>query len=103
MRHQIVEIPENLNENEQSVLIALADECEKNGYDFGFSDEIELPEGITKNMIPGYVSQLSQKGYIISYSDDPEWRNGFQISRSACKVLGLDQNCAACDCFGNFL
>ena len=80
----------NLNDNEQKVLDALVKEF--NG-DFGFTEHQYLDQsildGITKAQLSGYVSILQDKGWIWTYTGDPEWKNGFEITKQAADHLGI--------------
>ena len=58
----------SLNENERTAFRA----CVQNtkdvaGGDFGFTDEIRTPDGMTRNQLKGYLGQLTQKGYVRVY------------------------------------
>jgi len=60
----------NLNQNEILVLKAIATASDANGGDFTyFEDVMDEIESFSDNQVKGYISQLSQKGYI-SNSDD---------------------------------
>jgi hypothetical protein len=61
----------NINSNEAAILDAAFDAAASNGQDFGFSDEIEMPKGIARKSLSGYMSQLSQKELVCCYDDEP--------------------------------
>ena len=63
--------PQDLNANELAILNAAYDAASANGQDFGFVDEIEMPKGLKRSSLSGYMSQLSQKDYVICYEDEP--------------------------------
>lgn len=65
-------IMKSLNKNEMKVLKAFAENASGNGYDFGWTDEMEKPAGLTDNQIKGYISQLQSKEYIYC-CDDPDF------------------------------
>ena len=55
----------DLNDMEQRVLAHLVISSEGNGHDFGFTDDVDTESlGISRRQLAGYISQLSQKGYI---------------------------------------
>ncbi len=63
-----------LNDNEMKVLKALVKSCERNGYDFGFTDEAqyECLEGglvLTSPQMSGYISALTKKGVFLWTED----------------------------------
>jgi len=53
----------NLNVNERKTLRSCLASARGNGYDFGFTDEIQI-EGLNQKQIGGYLSQLIKKGFI---------------------------------------
>ena len=56
---------EGLNKMESAVFQMLIDESESNGHDFGMTEAVGYQRlGITGKQFSGYMSQLSQKGYI---------------------------------------
>jgi len=56
----------NLNENEKLVLKAISIASDANGGDFTYFDEVQRKiEGLTKEQIKGYFSQLEKKNYIM--------------------------------------
>ena len=82
----------NLNDNEREVMDALVDASAMNGHDFGFADYDELVATlptVTKAQFPGYVASLQAKGWIICYTFDPEWEDGFEITVAAAERIGL--------------
>ncbi len=55
----------NLNTNELNVLKAIVKASDDlTGGDFTYAADVELPTGITKNQMSGYISQLVTKEYI---------------------------------------
>ena len=56
----------DLNNNEKQVLFAIAKASDCNGGDFTYANEIDNDDlgEITQRQLKGYISQLSQKGYI---------------------------------------
>ena len=78
----------NLNANEQTVLDSLV--IEFNG-DFGFTEHQYLQNlgSITPAQLSGYVASLQTKGWILCYTGDPEWVNGFEITPQAAENLGI--------------
>jgi hypothetical protein len=56
----------NLNQNEISVLKAIALSSEGNGGDFTYFEDVieELEISLTKEQVKGYFSQLEKKKYI---------------------------------------
>ena len=55
----------DLNANEISVLKAISLSSKDSGGDFtDFQDTMKLIKGLTKQQVKGYLSQLSQKGYV---------------------------------------
>ncbi len=77
----------NLNDKEQEVLDALVKDF--NG-DFGFTEHqyLDLPT-VTAAQLSGYVASLQNKGWIWTYTGDPEWKNGFEITTQAANHLGI--------------
>jgi hypothetical protein len=55
---------DDLNETERGVLAALIEESSGYGHDFGITEDVVLPEGVTPKQFSGYMSQLVQKGYV---------------------------------------
>jgi hypothetical protein len=82
--------PDDLNETEWAVLQELFTSSDGNGHDFGFTDDISCVTAAQKG---GYVSQLSQKGYIIV--DEPYRVNDadvvvqFNFTMKGFKVFGV--------------
>lgn len=58
-----------LNENEIKVLMSVVDSIRDcTGNEFGFTEDVKV-EGLTKNQIKGYLSQLQQKKMIHIFDD----------------------------------
>lgn len=75
-----------LNRTELKVLKALAESMSGNGYDFGFTDEVDYKAlGLSKNQYAGYVSSLVTKDII--WSEDCD--TGFKIINGQC---GFQEN-----------
>ena len=78
----------DLNEPEKKVLKALVKESENYGHDFGITDDVELPEGITPQQFSGYMSQLVQKGYVwVANDQGSSLPNQFVLEPKALEVL----------------
>ena len=52
-----------LNANQKSVLRSVLASAKGNGYDFGFTDDVEA-EGLDARQVGAYLSQLSSQGMI---------------------------------------
>jgi hypothetical protein len=84
----------NLNQNEKIVLSAVIDSASANGMDFGFSDEVaEFAPSIAPAALGGYMSQLSQKGFITVHA--PESVDGklwiqITLNFEAIEAAGID-------------
>lgn len=79
-----------INDNEKAVLRALWVAADRQGQDFGFTDEAKKPEGMSDEAFGGYVSVLQSKGLIECYTGDPEWENGFNMTSAGARALGED-------------
>jgi len=78
----------SLNLNEQAVLRATIEEVRKcTGGEFGYTEDIKV-EGISKNSLKGYLSQLVQKGLITS--PDEVYHGQFQIRKIATTVINVE-------------
>ena len=77
---------DDLNENERRVLVALFKESANYGHDFGVTEDVVLPEGITPRQYSGYMSQLVQKGYVEVATDDPCVAHVFMLLPKALEV-----------------
>ena len=92
--------PNDLNANEIKVLDALVGASDGNGHDFGFTEDAwrtgtidhALDESeISKSQFSGYVSQLTQKGYIRNLAEhDKSWTGGFQLTKKSFEYAGSD-------------
>jgi hypothetical protein len=87
-----------LNETETAVLEELKESSEGNGHDFGFTDEITV---VRSNQVSGYISQLVQKGYIVTYEQEVNGRMlncFFEFTPEAMKeyVYSTDGGCSWC-------
>lgn len=61
----------DLNNIEREILKDLFHSSAGNGHDFGFTDDVNTNRiGITRKQLSGYISQLSQKGYILCYPEN---------------------------------
>lgn len=88
----------DLNANELIVLTALVGASDGNGHDFGFTVDAwrehvgGLDESvISKEQFSGYVSQLTQKGYIRNLAEhDKSWEGGFQLTKKSFAHAGSD-------------
>lgn len=88
----------DLNANELIVLTALVGASDGNGHDFGFTEDAwrthigDLDESvISKKQFSGYVSQLTQKGYIRNLAEhDKSWTGGFQLTKKGFEVAEED-------------
>lgn len=77
------------------VLDALAGSARGNGYDFGFSDEVDYKSlGLTRHQYAGYVSTLVTKGFIEVFECEVNGKilDGAQVvlDRSAFVILGIE-------------
>lgn len=69
--HSVDENMTSLNPTEQAIMQELYHSSEGNGHDFGFTDGVNCQKlGITRRQLSGYISQLSQKGYIHVYNEN---------------------------------
>ena len=74
---------QELNDNEFKVLLSLIKQViECTGNEFGYTEDVLIPEGITKNQLKGYISDLSKKGYITS--PDSDWNGQYEMLVSDC-------------------
>lgn len=67
LKHTIMETTmSNLNENETKVFDACLEVAidSDNGNEFAFDDLMNRLDGMTEQQVKGYLSQLTQKGYI---------------------------------------
>lgn len=82
---------DDLNEIEEMVLREFFKSSEGNGHDFGFADEINTDKiGITRKQLSGYISQLSQKGYIHVFDSGGEkWAEQIVFTRKGFMFFGL--------------
>ena len=84
-----------LNDREKAVLQALARESENYGHDFGITDDVVLPQGITPKQFSGYMSQLVQKGYVWVHDNEGSCDMAgqrlpaqFELTPKALEVIG---------------
>lgn len=78
-----------LNENELIVLNACVEEvinCTRS--EFGYSDDVKVT-GMPKKVVAGYLSQLSQKRFIIISSD---FDNQMHLTTKTKDLLNLNEN-----------
>ena len=78
---------DDLNDNERGVLEALYRESENYGHDFGVTEDVVLPEGITPQQFAGYMSQLVQKGYVWVASVGCGYPDQFVLEAKALEVF----------------
>jgi DNA-binding PadR family transcriptional regulator len=77
-----------LNANELSTLRECYNSAEGNGFDFGFTDEVN-PAGLNRHQIAGYLSALNAKGLIACYESDVNDTTElmFEISEEAREIV----------------
>ncbi len=90
--------PSDLNPTEWAVMQELYKSSDGNGHDFGFTDEVG--DACTAAQVPGYITQLSKKGYISPYSDTVNGRkvHQFDLTEKGRDTFGLEHHCdCGCD------
>ena len=89
----------NLNETELKVLNACAQEVINctNG-EFGYTEDIKV-EGLSKNQLKGYLSQLVQKSLITP--PDSDYSGQFSMRKSGVAIFNLDASKFEFPCYAD--